>query len=711
MPLGEYLEGLAFFVPTLAACGFAATWIALRRYSHLRGSERVLAFALLLSLAVLAAHVLPLALGALSRGAVVAAALAIAGASLLVRPAENQAAPAPAPAPPPAGPASTCLALAGVAAAAVYVVAQLRTTLVTPVTHVDVVSFHLPGVARWIQGGSLWQVDQLFPEHVTAFYPNNGDALLLSVVLPWREVAFARLLPILFLGLAALAVYACVRRLGSSRPTAALAGAALMALPATLIYALEGMPDAMMLFGFAVGILFLLRYRDSAASRDLVLAGLGLGLAFGTKWYGLTTTAAVFVVWVGARLLAHDAWKRVARDGLVLLALIAVASGTWFVRNLVETGNPIFPQEVGALGITIFEGTTQASVDQFGFRIVDYLDEPGVLADYAAPGLWAQLGLAGPLLLAGVISALVAGVVALRRGGGEGNRQIVALGALALLVTATWMITPGSAPGFPGQPQVLITVRWLGPAILLGLVVLGGIGGRLGGAAVAVEALLAAAIVHGLDKVYFTRTAGQLAEAAAIVLVAVGTAAAVWLALPRVRALSMTGRRSVAIAAAALAVLAAAAFARWEQSAYAGRDYSIHDPAFAWISENARPGTRIGIAGGASLEGVSPILPAFGPRLRNEVTYVGPFVDDLLLDYEQRDEFVSALRREETELLIVGRGLIPKPEVRQERWARSAGYRLVTESSRLALYAAPASDLAAITPAPGRSEGHPSGSS
>jgi hypothetical protein len=306
------------------------------------------------------------------------------------------------------------------------------------------------------------------------------------------------------------------------------------------------------------------------------------------------------------------------------------------------------------------------------------------------------------LLLAGAIAALGAGGVAVRRGvGGERGRQLAALGALALLAVALWMITPGSAPGFPGQPQVLITVRWLGPAVLLGFMVLGGIGGRLGRAALAVDALLVAAIVHGLDQVYFTRTAGQLAEAAAIVMIAVGIAAAAWLVLPRLRALSAAGRRGVAIGAAALAVLAAAGFARLEQDAYADRDYSIHDPAFAWISEHAPSGTRIGIVGGSSLDGVSPILPAFGPRLGNDVTYVGPFVDDLLLDYQRREEFVSALRREGDELLIVGRGLVPKAEVRQERWARSAGFRLVTGSDRLALYAAPGSGFAAFTGAPG----------
>jgi hypothetical protein len=111
------------------------------------------------------------------------------------------------------------------------------------------------------------------------------------------------------------------------------------------------------------------------------------------------------------------------------------------------------------------------------------------------------------------------------------------------------------------------------------------------------------------------------------------------------------------------------------------------DPAVDWIAVHAPEDRRVGLAGTWSNDGISPVFPSFGPRLRNEVVYHGVWRREMLRRYGDRERFVGALRRQRYDLLLVGRGAPPRPGRRDERWALAAGYVPVAESERLALLA------------------------
>jgi hypothetical protein len=89
---------------------------------------------------------------------------------------------------------------------------------------------------------------------------------------------------------------------------------------------------------------------------------------------------------------------------------------------------------------------------------------------------------------------------------------------------------------------------------------------------------------------------------------------------------------------------------------------------------------------------ISPVLPAFGPRLGNEVSYVGEFVRGLLHEYESRGRWAAALRRGGYDLLLVGRGgyssACPVPGARSDddAFARAEGFPKLAEGERLTLY-------------------------
>src|SRR5688572_2188420 len=159
----------------LAATAGGAWLLLTKRYSHLRGATRVLAFAVLTTCGVLAVHLVPGALGILARGSVLVASLLWLGAAAMVRPGgPPAAAEEPRPARPASEPVSWALAAAAIAAIVLFALALARDQLVLAPGSVDILNFHLPGVVRWIQTGSLWDIHDWVANTAAGRYPNNG---------------------------------------------------------------------------------------------------------------------------------------------------------------------------------------------------------------------------------------------------------------------------------------------------------------------------------------------------------------------------------------------------------------------------------------------------------------------------------------------------------------------------------------------------------
>jgi hypothetical protein len=123
-----------------------------------------------------------------------------------------------------------------------------------------------------------------------------------------------------------------------------------------------------------------------------------------------------------------------------------------------------------------------------------------------------------------------------------------------------------------------------------------------------------------------------------------------------------------------------------QEHQFDGRSYAPYDPVFAWIDAHAPAGHRIGLTGTTGgTPGLSPVLPLFGPRLRNIVGFVGDRVVHSVETPPRERSFESELRRGRYELLVIGLPYAGETDI----WARSLGFPLLARSSRLALYAIP----------------------
>ena len=674
----EYVGGLAAFAAMLGGVLFGAWRLQTRRLPHLTGSARAAAVGLLAAVGVLAVHLVPGIFGILGLATVLIATALWALAGTLVR----AVALTPEPAPVVDGDAGDRLATA-LAGALVFILAAFTAAvafnqLVVPPLGVDALSFHLPGVAAWIQSGSIWGIHVYLPDVSPGHYPNNGDVMLLAAVLPWRNDFLVHYAMYPFFLMTGVAVYALGVELRAPRSSAAVTACLVLAVPVVAVAALVStLVDAVMLFTFATGVLFLARHRRTGLTAELALAGLSLGVAFGTKWYGVSAVACVVLVWVVSTAAADRSARRALTQGGALLGLIALTGGLWLLRNWIASGNPLYPVEVAPLGLEIFRAPPDPIRAEAGFSIANYIGDASVWLENILP----QLRLAGAapaaVLLAGLgLGGVLLVLARIRRHRLPLAQPVLAGLACAVLLLVTYAITPYTA-----GPRGILTAfdaRYGVPALVVAAPILAWAAARVGPGAKVLAVLGALATADALSLMSGGQGSAPLLtplDWAAGALVTAAVAFAIWAA--------RRPGRSAAAVLASIALLGVALAGFLVQERYNARRYLTDDPAVTWLVRNAPAGERIGLTGLWSERGISPIYPAFGPRLANQVQYIGAPEQDTLRRYRDRASFTSALERGRYDFVIAGLGRAQRePEA---DWATAAGYAPVARSERLVL--------------------------
>jgi dolichyl-phosphate-mannose-protein mannosyltransferase len=693
MPQQDFLAGAALFALMLAAVAAATALVVHRRLRHLDALETGLASVVIGTALLIGVHLVPLMLGVLTRGTVIAGAALAVGLAALVRPAGTGVAAGQAG--DPRGPAprsrraSWALAAVACAFTAAAALANLGRWGGDEIIGDDPTSFHLPGIGRWIQHGTMWQIDQFVPLLAQGNYPNNGDVVLLSTILPWHNDFLVRLPGVFFLVTTAIATFAIARELRAPPAASLLAAAAAVSLPVVGYVTIpRALPDAIMWTTFACGVLFLLRHARTGRRSDLVLAGVGLGIAAGTKWYGVSSVPVVVAIWMAARAVAARRGggagraregPRILRDGVLVGGLALLGMLPWLVRNLALSGNPFFPLDVEPLGVTIFAAPRDVVRDEIGFSIADYFDRPAVLGKVA---IKVVEGLGGAPLLCAI--ALVAAVVLARRGGRAPQPRVLVLATAAAALAVVYTLTPATALGLRNTPSLAhANTRYAIPALLLALAVLAWVVGRVRPlAGRALETVLALAVLFGAYDGYQVRGARDIV-AAAIALAALAGAA--WL-LWRLRA-----RRVVLVAAALAAALVGLAAADRMQERINDDRYGTFDPGLRAMLRAAPSGSRVGLEFATywSLGDLSPVWPAFGTRIDNDVEFVGEFVHGFLTQYPDEASFRAALRRGHYDVLVIGRSDIARQNTPAQAWAIHAGWRTIALTDKLRVLVPP----------------------
>jgi Dolichyl-phosphate-mannose-protein mannosyltransferase len=217
--------------------------------------------------------------------------------------------------------------------------------------------YHLYFAARWWKAGRLFLVASPFGENAATYFPANGDLWLTWLMATWGGDRLAKVGQAPFLVVAALAAYACARRLGAGRSASVVATCWFASSSPLLLFSFEPNVDTIFVAGYLMAAYFFLRASTGEGdTASYCLGALAAGAALGTKSVGVVfvppllclALVAIMVQRVGAR-------TRLIRTALIL-GVPVVSGGFWYIRNALLTANPLYPLEVRMLGRTVLPG-------------------------------------------------------------------------------------------------------------------------------------------------------------------------------------------------------------------------------------------------------------------------------------------------------------------------------------------------------------------
>jgi hypothetical protein len=333
--------------------------------------------------------------------------------------------------------------LAGIVATGfAYVVAL---AVLTPESEWDALTYHLARAAFWKQQQAVAYIPNAIETRLNSNPPNAEIADLFTMLVSGsdRYVGLVQVGALLACMLGAIGI---ARRIGLSPRESAFGGLLLFTLPVVTTQAWTAQNDLTVASFLVIAVYFAVE-RTGA---ELVLAGIAMGLALGTKF-----TAVLSLPLVAAVVLASPRPGRL--KALATVLLISAFGGYWYVVNLRETG-----AADGGLAGAQLASHSPGAVATTAYRFV-----LGMLELSGAPTaawLW--------YVIAGVIVALLG---ALRRR--EHDRLTPALLAAIVILAAPVLVALAARSlwrlygegSIAGQPTFSAgaTTSWFGPPGLL----------------------------------------------------------------------------------------------------------------------------------------------------------------------------------------------------------------------------------------------------
>lgn len=211
-----------------------------------------------------------------------------------------------------------------------------------PVTDYDGLMYHLPGPRTFLQEGGI----RLLPEMWQANGPFTGE-MLFTIGLVFDNEVTARLIHFLFACFWLCGIYALGKRF-VSQEAGFLAVALIFGIPMIFFWAKQAYIEFVWCFYELLGFYAFLLWKQFRSLKWLVLTGVFLGFALGTKY--LAVWSAMLIGLFILISLRHQGWKNAIKSLAIYGGTVFLVGSVWYVKNLILSGNPVYPLLFGGPG-------------------------------------------------------------------------------------------------------------------------------------------------------------------------------------------------------------------------------------------------------------------------------------------------------------------------------------------------------------------------
>ena len=296
----------------------------------------------------------------------------------------------------------------------------------------DVLEYHLHVPREWYEMGRIAGLHH----NAFSYFPFGVEMhYLLAMHVrggPWAAMYQCQLLSTIWSLLTAAAVYGAAKHLSRNRAIASAAAVIAIASPWIVMLGSVSYTETALAFYTCLAVAWALRAisgDDAQRTRNLLVAGIMAGLACGVKYTAVPMVLGALGLSLLVLMIAtRDAgrWWR----GLALYGLAgALIASPWLIRNVIWTGNPVFPLAMKAFGRAHFDAIQQ---QRFELAHSPQPEDRPLVARFGRAGREILIGwqfgyVIWPLAVAGLVLAKA------RR------REMLLLGSLLLTVLIVWI--------------------------------------------------------------------------------------------------------------------------------------------------------------------------------------------------------------------------------------------------------------------------------
>ncbi|HZL33989.1 MAG TPA: hypothetical protein VFC78_01685 [Tepidisphaeraceae bacterium] len=214
-----------------------------------------------------------------------------------------------------------------------------------PPTATDSLVYHLPTAVQWIQTGRLGIYPTWYWNPAASYSPATGSIFMAWWMAPAANDVFVRYVQIPPLMLVFFVAARMCRVMGCGRSLAGLIAVA-AALSRPLFSEAMIPKDDLYVTAFVASAVLAFTRQSLSDRLGPWRAGVALGFVLASKYTALLA-CPVFLFLMDAPFRAR--WK--PRHFLIAFGIIIVMAGPWYLRNLLLTGNPLYPVDVRLAGL------------------------------------------------------------------------------------------------------------------------------------------------------------------------------------------------------------------------------------------------------------------------------------------------------------------------------------------------------------------------
>ncbi|MFA5410476.1 MAG: hypothetical protein WC321_01265 [Candidatus Omnitrophota bacterium] len=249
---------------------------------------------------------------------------------------------------------------------------KISINLVNPPFGWDCLNYHFTFPVEWLKHGNLDNPISISGDPAVSYYPVNASLFFLWFIFPLKNVFIADLGQVPFFVISFFALYSLARKLNLSKEYALFSVIIFNLIPNYFKQLEIAYIDIMVstLFLIVLNYLFLI-YKRERIIQNTILYSIALGLLLGTKITAMPIALILLIPLAWFYFFRYPFKKSPAVLALAIL-LIIIFGGFGYIRNVIQTGNPLYPLNFRLFNTVIFKGVVENEIYRTSIRPGDF---------------------------------------------------------------------------------------------------------------------------------------------------------------------------------------------------------------------------------------------------------------------------------------------------------------------------------------------------